>query len=1029
MKLRNIKAVYLIILFYCFASLKFMYANGLPIQDEKENKQEIIYYEKALELHDLSKYPQAEKLFLQTVELAIEKGEKEILAYSFHYLGRIEEWKSDYSQSLVYHRKALKLFHELKNVDYIAFTNNSIASVHEYVGLYDSSLIYYSRNIENRNNISPYASIISYQNIASLYAKLYNYKLAYLYLQEGIEFAEGIGNKLLLAKLYFIAGKLFLNNHVNKDIALEYLQESKKLFTELNYLQYIGKVELSIGNVYLKSGNDSLALQNFKKVIANAHKISPVSLSEVNHLIGKVYKKRHQYDTALVYFHKSIGAMCKECPEILAHGIYLDAAHLYLLKGEPKQAYFYLDKAKDIAVKTESGLEMAVSFNELAAYYQSIQMTDSALFYLIKSHNLAKELGLLENIKETAESLSKIYYSRNEYKASSDYLRIAKHMNDSLASIEKYNEIAKLEMKFEIERKEEERKLEESRLQNKIIKEKLIRKFSIAGIILFFGIVLLLYRAYRRKVKDNLLLAKQKNEIQKMVKLIQESGKRKLNFFTNISHEIRTPLTLIQSPLERIIQAKTIDKELQNQLEPVLNNTKSLKGLVNQILDLEKMDEHRLNLNYSTFEIVSFCKEIAESFKEYCSQGNYEFSFESNASEAVVKFDKVRLNSIINNLLSNAFKYNKENGDVQFKLTINNQKLELEIKDTGKGISSEHIKNLGDRYYRIEHPETNVEGTGIGLTYVKETVNLMNGEFKLSSSFGVGTTVTVTLPCKEIEIKSPISVHLDIHSKGQFIEKIKDQLAEEVEVRNTCILIIEDNFELRTYLKDLFKTDYIVICAKDGQKGKELAMQYIPDLIISDIMMPGIKGNKLCKILKDDIKTCHIPIILFTAKGAHDSIVDGYDCGADDYIVKPFNFDLLVKKVNNILSTVENIRKQFNFIDIEHNKTTHSETDKNFLQDCFSVINENLRNSSFTVELLAENLGFHKKTLTRKFKSLTGKLPNELIRHARMTKAALLVQEKKYRINEIAKMVGYEDSNRFSSAFKQFHGVVPSSYN
>lgn len=398
-----------------------------------------------------------------------------------------------------------------------------------------------------------------------------------------------------------------------------------------------------------------------------------------------------------------------------------------------------------------------------------------------------------------------------------------------------------------------------------------------------------------------------------------------------------------------------------------------------------------------------------------------------DVGKAQIVFDQGRLQSVISNLLSNAFKFNKENGQVLFKLNLNTNQLLLEISDTGKGISSDHLKKLGERYYQIEDSNTSVEGSGIGLAYVKEIIELMKGELSISSTPGKGTNVVISLPIESVEVQDDNPLKLEIRIQDQFVDQVANLIPPKKENGLPLILIVEDNYELRLFLRDLFVPSYQVICAKDGQEGKDLAFKHLPDLIISDIMMPGIKGNELCKTLKNDINTSHITIILFTAKGAPDSIIDGYDCGADDYIVKPFDTDLLLKKVENIISTGENARKKFSFTDIERSNTTYSDFDKKFIDDCISIIKDNIQNSSFTVEVLAENINLHRRTLLRKFNALTGKSPVDLIRHTRMSKAAKLLQEK-YRVNEVALMVGYEDTSRFSKAFKQFHGVSPSVY-
>lgn len=1004
----------------------------LADQDTEINKPEEAqaYYKEGMSLYKMTDYLSAETAFLKSIELANKTEEKETLAYSFYFLGNIGNWKSNFPQSILYHKTARDLFLELNDLKYVAISNNNIASGFYALGKYDSTIVYYKKNIDNQET-GNFEKIIleAYQGLAKLYAKLYNYKKAYSYLQQGIKYAEETGNSLLLAELYFTAGNLFLNNHVNKDIALEYLQKAKNLFAEKNNWQYVNQANLAIGNVFYKTGNNSLAMHYFKSVTAKVTSKNFAVLSQANHMIGMVYKSNNQYDSALVYLQKNLDVMCTVCPEIVIHATLVEAANTHLITGNTQQAFTFLNRARNIAVESKSSLEMVKSYEELANYHQVIHNTDSATHYLLMAHKMANELGLLKSIKRTAESLSKIYYSKREFQNSSDYLKLSNQMNDSLANIERYNEIAKLEMRFEIEKREEERKLEARLLQSEIAKQKLIRNSFIASAILFIIIAIVILRAYRRKKKDNKLLAKQKTDIQEISKQLQESSKRKLDFFTNISHEIRTPLTLIKSPLERILNTDKNNPEIDSQIQMALNNTNKLKELVNQILDLQKLDEKLLGLDLSGFEIIAFCRNIVASFEGYCYQTQCKLIFESNVSEAIISFDQIRLQSIINNLLSNAFKYNKEGGLVEFKLEVIASQIILEIKDNGIGISKEHLKKLGERYFQVEQSNASVEGTGIGLAYVKELVQLMKGNIEISSIENEGTSVTISLPCDAIKIQKEKPVSMEIKAREQVFEELEQQISDDIENGLPRILIIEDNFELRLFLCDLFSKSYHVFCAKDGQEGKDMALKHIPDLIISDVMMPGIKGNELCRILKNDINTSHITLVLFTAKGSPNSIVDGYDCGADDYIVKPFDTDLLVKKVKNIIATGENARKQFSFTDIERSGTVYSEFDKKFLKDCMSLIKNNLDNSNFTVELLAENMSVHRRTLLRKFNALTGKSPVDLIRHTRMSQAAELIRDKKYRVNEVALMVGYEDTNRFSQAFKQFHGVSPSSYN
>ena len=358
-------------------------ATAILPQDVKNNivKESKTYYEEGIALIKMGKYLPAEKSFLKSLKLAEKSQNKEILAYSLHNLGNIESWKSNFSQSIYYQKKSLSLFLELNNSEYQAISNNQISSAFEALGDYDSTFVYYQKNIQNREIIDvKYPVLISYQNIAGTYAKLYNYKLAYRYLQEGIEYAEESGSKQSLGELYFTAGHLFLNNHVNKDIALKYLLEAQSIFEETQNYRFLGYAKLSIGDVYFKTGNDSLALQIYKEVISNLYPDDYAMISVTDHKIAMIFKDRKDYDNAILYLKKSIDGMCTICPEIQIHQTLIEAARTSLIIGKYKQALSYLNRAMNIAINSKSSLEMAISYAELGNYYQTFNNPDSSIY-------------------------------------------------------------------------------------------------------------------------------------------------------------------------------------------------------------------------------------------------------------------------------------------------------------------------------------------------------------------------------------------------------------------------------------------------------------------------------------------------------------------------------------------------------------------------------------------------------------------------------------------------------------------------
>ena len=352
----------------------------------------------------------------------------------------------------------------------------------------------------------------------------------------------------------------------------------------------------------------------------------------------------------------------------------------------------------------------------------------------------------------------------------------------------------------------------------------------------------------------------------------------------------------------------------------------------------------------------------------------------------------------------------------------------MTITDKGVGIPSNEIENVYKRYFQAT-TNTLLDGTGIGLAFVKELANFMKGDVSIESIENKGTTITVNLPIKisSIRDKSPLSIEISCLHNNPRIKEIDVSEYLEEKQDTELVLLVEDNDELRDYMAKLFKENFRLLVATNGEEGIQTALNYIPDIIISDVMMPGINGFELCMRLKNDEHTSHIPILLLTAKDTPKSSLEGYHSGADDYILKPFDSELLKLKVGNILNTRAAISKQFNSdLNALPNAGSYTDIDKNFMTRCIKIIQENLNNSLFSVEILASELAFSRSNLYRKVISLTTYTPSELIRNIRMQHAARLLKTTPIRVNEVALEVGYDSTVKFSQAFKKHHGVLPS---
>ena len=523
---------------------------------------------------------------------------------------------------------------------------------------------------------------------------------------------------------------------------------------------------------------------------------------------------------------------------------------------------------------------------------------------------------------------------------------------------------------------------------------------------------------------------------------LHEVDELKSRFFTNISHEFRTPLTLILGPVKQMIE-KLNEGKMKDDLGIVHRNANKLLELVNQLLDISKLESGNMKLQTVPQNIVPLVKALALSFTSYAQRKTITLKFTSSEAEIVVYIDKDKIEKIITNILSNAFKFTPEGGTIEVAVRTDERNSNIIISDTGVGIPREKISKIFNRFYQVDGSHTREqEGTGIGLSLTKELVELHKGNIEIESEEGKGTTFTVCIPLGkdhlkpgeiikaeeekdyEKEIITPVVVDVSNKEKEQ---KNGMQLFEKESL--PLLLIVEDNSDVRNYIKDNLNKEYRVLEAVDGEDGWDKATEHTPDLIVSDVMMPNMDGFKLCEKLKTDERTSHIPVILLTAKAAKEDKLEGYETGADDYIMKPFEPDELKARIKNLIEQRERLHAYFKrrgIFDLEESKITS--VDKKFLQKIYNAISHHISDSSFGIESIVETLSVSRSVLYRKILSLTGESPGELIRQIRLKKAAELIEQKFGNLSEIALEVGFTNPAYFSEAFKKQFGISPSQY-
>ncbi len=501
-----------------------------------------------------------------------------------------------------------------------------------------------------------------------------------------------------------------------------------------------------------------------------------------------------------------------------------------------------------------------------------------------------------------------------------------------------------------------------------------------------FGILLMTRRLIQQRERMKFAMEQERREAQRM----HELDLMKIKFFTNVSHEFRTPLTLILAPIEKMLKAANEDQHTQkDQLELVHRNARRLLNLINQLLDFRKLEVQEIKFNASEGDVIGFVKETAYSFTDLSEKKNITFSFHSTIESLEMIFDQDKLEKILFNLLSNAFKFTPEKGHVSVNVDVKTEGdmrwLDIRVKDTGIGISCDNLEKIFERFFQNDVPRSMVnQGTGIGLSIVKEFVRSFKGTIRVESEPDKGSTFILELPVMEIA-PHPEPVAVIEEPSLEHIEKLH---------RKPVLMLVEDNEDFRFYLKDNLKIHYDVVEAKHGKEALKLAQLHLPDLIVSDVMMPEMNGIELCRLIKENQTLSHIPVILLTARMAEEQKMEGFEAGADDYVTKPFSFEILQARIRNLIHQRELFHKDFRRqIEVKASTIRITSMDEKLIQNAIKIVEDNITDADFSVEDLSRELGMSRVHLYKKLLAITGKSPLEFIRTIRFTTGCTVARE------------------------------------
>lgn len=542
-------------------------------------------------------------------------------------------------------------------------------------------------------------------------------------------------------------------------------------------------------------------------------------------------------------------------------------------------------------------------------------------------------------------------------------------------------------------------------------------------------------RSYNKRIKMKQAIIYEK----KRAEDIEELNQNKLRFFTNISHEFRTPLTLIIGDIEMLLQKAEFNSNIYKKILNIYRNSILMKELISELLDFRKQEQGYLKIKVKEHNIVNFIYKSYQLFQEYAKQKNIRFTFQKTNDNINVWFDEKQMQKVINNLLSNAFRHTKEGGYISILVRKEIEKVIIEITDNGDGIPTDELDNIFNRFYQSKNNKLTDTGTGIGLALTKGIVELHHGMIKVSSIPNEETTFSIILNIgnesfsnEEIDTDSEYIINNDnfIFNKQNIEKEIEDKYPIDNEVRKSNILIVEDNESLRNMLKQIFEDIYNVYTAKDGENGWKKIKETNFELVISDIVMPNMTGIELCRMIKNDIDTCHIPVVLLTAHATLEKQLEGLSIGADDYINKPFSTSILLMRCRNLINSRKLLQEKFSKqIQINPQELATNAIDKKFIDNIMTIIEQHIEDSDFNIDILSSELGIARTKLFSKIKAITGETPYNFILTVKLKKAAYMLKNNpELNISEISYKLGFSSPRQFSKFFKDKYHIAPSKF-
>lgn len=932
----------------------------------------------------------------------------------------LKTYQYDPATAKDFYIEILRLASNSKNINGMYKGYFGAAAYYAMTSRFDSSLFYFNKAYEVADLLQENKlKIESLLAISHIHLWKNEVNEAKMVGRKSLALSENSSDSVNIALSYKNLGEIYSMENNLDSAAASYLKTIKILENTKREKSKLGDSYIGIGEIYMNLRNFEKSQEFLDKGILLFRSIDDYDgVMFASSMLGALNFEHKSYQAAIellapaLEYYESVGDPYR----ISETNRYLGLS--YLNTGNFSDAEIKLSDAVSFGREAGEPVNLADALMGYGDLLFRKQKYAAALELFKEADNLYSNVDHMRGKIQSTQMLALLFEQTGDFEKSNSYLKTLSHLKDSLNIANNSAVVQELEAKYQNEKKQQQIVLLET--QNLLKEEEKERQrnvfmVSIAAAVL---VIFLLYILFRTHQKAN--------------RKLKELDNLKSRFFANISHEFRTPLTLISGPINQKLSEGQLEEKERQEFEMIDRNSRQLLLLVDQLLDLSKLESGGYKLKIRKEDIVQLLKTLTSSFHYSAQCKNISLTVSLPESPEEVWYDGDATQKIVSNLLSNAVKYTPENGSIHFTASIANGKLQLVCENSGAGISEEDQKRVFDRFFQ-QHNESG--GAGIGLALVKELVEVLNGKVTVTSVPDKNTVFKVTIPVKKSDFKdSQILDDADLHVFKAPVVQANDKAVLKTEEEFTgseqpILLIVEDNEDVRNFIKSILKNEYHIIETENGKKGIALAIEHIPDIIISDVMMPEIDGAELCKTLKNDERTSHIPIVLLTARAGDENKLAGFETGADDYITKPFNSKILKVRLEKLLEIRRKLQARFSQeIILKPKNITITSSDEKFFNKIQAVLDSRLSDSSFSAEVFSGEIGMSRMQLHRKLKALTGLSANHFIRNQRLIFAADLLSRSDINISEVGYLSGFSDPSYFAKCFKEHYRCTPTEY-